>query len=255
MTVLHSSYYKESIDPFVNLKNAFAIRAEHLMRYHFAAKILSQKKPKSKVIYDIACGSGYGASILAEEFEQIISMDRSGEYLLKINEKYKKKNITFLQIDLNMINISTFLDKVPFPKPDAIVSFETLEHVDNPKDLIDSFYTLLPPGGLLLLSTPNKTMEPLKNGISKDPFHKHLFTKDELIDLLTHSGFHINDLVGQPYTNLLIHKSKKLSKVINHTTEHSIKLFQLLSKMFGYPTSRHLNSSYSLIVVAIKKEK
>ena len=48
---------------------------EHLVRYQLAAKLARGKK-----VLDIACGSGYGANILAEAgAAQVIAVDISSE--------------------------------------------------------------------------------------------------------------------------------------------------------------------------------
>ncbi|MBP6595872.1 MAG: methyltransferase domain-containing protein, partial [Arenimonas sp.] len=51
---------------------------------------------------------------------------------------------------------ATALDALPDASFDLIVSFETLEHVHAQERMLDGFARLLAPGGLLLVSTPDK---------------------------------------------------------------------------------------------------
>jgi SAM-dependent methyltransferase len=51
---------------------------------------------------------------------------------------------------------ATLLDALPDAGFDLILSFETLEHVHEQERMLDGFARLLAPGGLLLVSTPDK---------------------------------------------------------------------------------------------------
>ena len=52
---------------------------------------------------------------------------------------------------------------------DVIVSFETIEHVDNGEKVFSEFNRVLKDNGLLIISTPNKNIS-IQNNIN-NPFH------------------------------------------------------------------------------------
>lgn len=239
-----SSYYNEMVDPLLAAPRAFAIRAEHLERYVFAKKFV--QKHTSQVVYDIACGDGYGTKIVSSVCQKIYGFDSSTDFLQIANEQYAGENITYVHQDIEN-NFSTTL-----PRPDVIVSFETLEHVSSPNELLALFATLLPKDGYLLLSTPNAVMEPKKHGKSKNPYHLHLFAKDELLTMLSDTGFVIENIYGQPYTNILMHTNRRLFDVLNKITQRSYYMFKVFS-FLGKVTQRKIDKSYSIIVVARKR--
>jgi SAM-dependent methyltransferase len=78
---------------------------------------------------------------------------------------------------------------------DLVVSFETIEHVADAWALVDEIRRVLKPGGLLVLSTPNRAFGPAERHTA-NPFHVREFTADELCALLR-SAFSDVRLYGQ----------------------------------------------------------
>lgn len=238
-----SSYYDACVDPLLPAKDAFVIRAEHLARYRFAAKVIRQKY--FHTIYDIACGDGYGTKILSRACHAVYGFDISEAFLDIARAKYEDKQIRYVHVDITK--------EIPLQekRPDCVVSFETLEHVQEPEKLLASFGELLPTGGYLILSTPNAKMEPKKHGKSKNPFHVSIFTKEQLIQAVLEAGFVVEGVYGQPYTNMLYHRMRWLMRLLNTITERTHILFYLFSQI-GKVTTDSQDQSYSIIVVARK---
>ena len=63
---------------------------------------------------------------------------------------------------------------------DLITSFETIEHLNNPKAFLFECNRILSPNGTLIISTPNRE----RKERNTNPFHLREFSKNELIDLL-----------------------------------------------------------------------
>jgi SAM-dependent methyltransferase len=74
---------------------------------------------------------------------------------------------------------------------DVVVSFETIEHVNDATALVAEFRRVLKSGGDLILSTPNRAFR-----ASSNPFHIREFTADELRAML-HRYFPNVQLFGQ----------------------------------------------------------
>jgi SAM-dependent methyltransferase len=77
------------------------------------------------------------------------------------------------------------LPPIPFPDAefDAVVTFETIEHIEDDAVYVAEIWRVLKPGGVLLLSTPNKdTSSP--EGPPSNPWHRREYRLDDLRRLL-----------------------------------------------------------------------
>jgi len=94
------------------------IRRDHVARYEFVAAQL----PKGSRVLDLACGIGYGASILAKAGHIVVAGDRSSEAIAYGREHYAHENITFIPGAVEATGYWQSLGHF-----DAVVSFETIE--------------------------------------------------------------------------------------------------------------------------------
>lgn len=125
------------------------IEPKHVERYEFAEKYCTDKD-----VLDAACGCGYGSHILSRDAKSVLGIDYSADTIDYAQEVWAAKNITFKQFDLN----SDFTTLGDF---DIIVSLETVEHLDAPIiQTCQKFQKILRPGGLLVLSHPEKEALP-----------------------------------------------------------------------------------------------
>ena len=74
-------------------------------------------------VLDAACGSGYGSNILSKKAKSVLSLDYSWPAIKFAKENFKSKKIKFIKT-----NIMNFKFKRKF---DAIISVETLEHLNK----------------------------------------------------------------------------------------------------------------------------
>ncbi len=78
--------------------------------------------------------------------------------------------------------IEEFEDGAPW---DAVVFLQTVEHVEHPRPLLERFGSLLAPGGVIYVSTPNRlTLAPRGAQKSGNPWHVREYTPAEYADLL-----------------------------------------------------------------------
>jgi ubiquinone/menaquinone biosynthesis C-methylase UbiE len=147
--------------------NRTIMYAEHMTRY-----IAAQKIAQDKVVLDIASGSGYGTKLLSEVAKKVYGVDVSEESVEYAKENYNSKNIEYLVGDA---------EKIPLPdgSVDLVVTFETVEHVNNYMKFIDEIHRVLKKDGLAIISTPND--EEFAEG---NHFHLHEFKYKELTSLL-----------------------------------------------------------------------
>ena len=163
---------------------------QHVCRYQFAAGLI---QPGWRVL-DIACGVGYGAGLLQSAGCQVIGVD------------YDPATIAEARRAFPYVHFETG-DALALPFADsafeAIVSFETVEHVHDGQAFLDEMKRLLVPGGSLIISTPNvrytshpayhvKEYEPGeffelvdRNFAAVEYFAQYFLTKDRLVDAFT----------------------------------------------------------------------
>lgn len=135
---------------------------EHLVRYRLASRLVSGKK-----VLDIACGSGYGSKILAEAGGLVTGMDISGEAIANAEKFFSHQNITYKVGSGESLEFENeFFD--------VVVSFETIEHLENPEKYLKELSRVIKKEGMVLISTPNKEVFGQQN-----PYHLKEYTRDE----------------------------------------------------------------------------
>lgn len=148
------------------------IAYEHWHRYAFALGLA-----KGRRVLDAACGEGYGSAMLAQVARDVVGVDLSDQAVAHARSRYGASNLRFERGDATAL---TAFDAAQF---DLIVSFETLEHVQEHERMLDGFARLLVPGGLLLISTPDKGTYTDASG-QVNPHHVRELYRDEFEALL-----------------------------------------------------------------------
>jgi ubiquinone/menaquinone biosynthesis C-methylase UbiE len=174
----------------------------HLERYRFATSRIGT----GATVLDAACGSGYGSGILAQRARRVVAVDLSSEALAYAREHYQLPNIEFARADLS--------EPIGLPDGscDAIVSFETIEHVPNQRVMLSEFHRILKPGGMLIISSPDRDII-TGRAHEINEFHVAELSKLEFVDLIG-SYFRIDELYGQMRYELSTwkHAAKQLAK-------------------------------------------
>lgn len=181
----------ERIEPGTMEWDAFY--ANHIARYQFAERYINDKKITK--LLDAACGVGYGANYLASANTSfsVTAIDRSAHALQIAQKKFSNNNIEFLEDDCHTLAAAS--QKAPFH---CVVSFETLEHLPKPASFLKACYQSLSTGGVMIISTPNKSVS--SPGNLEWEFHEKEYTAAEFCDLLAHAGFTNIKLFGQQLT-------------------------------------------------------
>ncbi len=146
---------------------------EHLKRYKFASTMACGK------ILDISCGTGYGLKFLKERAEYVIGADLSQDALSR-SIKQTKGDINISLVQLNA------KDSLPFDSEifDTVTSFETIEHLDNPLELLKEIKRVIKKSGKFIVSTPNVKVFSKNTEKPTNNFHKKEFDLDELSSYL-----------------------------------------------------------------------
>lgn len=142
-------------------------------------------------VLDIACGTGYGSYLIASTLPavKVLGVDIEPSAIDYASKHYKCDNNNYSIGEASKINF----DADSF---EAVVSFETVEHLNQPKLFFENVQRVLKKNGLFIISSPNQTTLPFNK--TKFPFHEQHFTSNELSNLLIDSGFEIVDVYSQP---------------------------------------------------------
>ena len=147
------------------------IRLEHYHRYAMVLNIVAEKD-----VLDLACGEGYGSSLIANVARSVTGADISDEAIQHASETYKKSNLKFRQGN------ATTLD-FPDASFDVVVSFETIEHLAEQAKMIAEIRRVLRPDGALVISSPNRPVYSEESG-EHNEFHIKELDFNEFDDLL-----------------------------------------------------------------------
>ena len=147
------------------------IEFEHLHRYCLARDLCSGLD-----VLDVGSGEGYGSSILADVARSVTGMHVDPEAVAHARTTYGKEKLHFIQgsaLDLPLDDASV----------DAIVSFETLEHVSEHVQFMAEVKRVLRPGGHLIVSMPERAVCSAR-GEPVDKFHLLGLSEAEFDSLL-----------------------------------------------------------------------
>jgi 2-polyprenyl-3-methyl-5-hydroxy-6-metoxy-1,4-benzoquinol methylase len=153
-------------------KDLSQIPADHRNRYFFARDKLTGR------VLDAACGCGYGSAILNEKCVTV-GVDIHPPAIEHAKQYYPGPE--YLCGDI--------CSRPWHGKFSGIVSFETLEHLKDPRPVLDEFRASLK--GLLICSVPNEITYPFVAEVFKNdefPHYRH-YTPSEFDELLICSGF------------------------------------------------------------------
>jgi SAM-dependent methyltransferase len=144
---------------------------EHLHRYLFALRWAKGKK-----VLDVASGSGYGAALLSQAASQVWALELDRPSVLFARHTWERSNLIFVQGDATSL---------PFEPAsfDLVVAFEILEHVQDSRELVREIARVVHPGGVALISTPDKARYSDARNYS-NPFHVRELYREEFSVLL-----------------------------------------------------------------------
>ena len=173
------SWTGERLETFVYNENT----NEHLHRYALAMQLVAGKR-----VLDIACGEGYGSALMAGGASSVTGVDIDQETILRAQQKYNQNNLQFL---------SGSVDAIPCgdASMDVIISFETIEHHDRHQEMMREIKRVLAPGGLLLISSPDKLNYSDKPNFT-NPYHVKELYREEFEALIS-TYFNNASFMGQ----------------------------------------------------------
>jgi SAM-dependent methyltransferase len=138
--------------------------ARHEAAYQIAR---SHSGPGGRVL-ELGSGTGYGAAALDAAELNVVAIDRAAPV-----SDSRSGACAFVRGDLDHLPLQGGL----FP---LVVSFQVIEHLDDPTRYVDAIADLVHPDGTALVTTPNRLMS---DGVN--PYHVHEYLADELAECLS----------------------------------------------------------------------
>jgi SAM-dependent methyltransferase len=154
----------------------------HEAAYEFAAPLVS-----ARTVVEVGCGEGYGTDLLAHSAARILGVDYDALTAAHAAARYPSAH--FVRANLSAL-------PVPSGSVDVLATLQVIEHVWNHGEFVRECQRVLRPGGLLLVTTPNRlTFSP---GLEApvNPFHTKEFTASELVGLVAANGFTMESMLG-----------------------------------------------------------
>lgn len=139
----------------------------HLAVYEWiGARVIGRR------VIDMACGEGYGSEVLSRGASSVLGVDANPEAHDHARLRYQRQNVTF-----ERGLVETHGEPGAF---DTVVFLQTIEHVQDPAAVLEHFRSLLAPGGVAYISTPNLlTLAPEGAKKSDNPWHLKEYRAEE----------------------------------------------------------------------------
>ncbi|KXK27781.1 MAG: type 11 methyltransferase, partial [Bacteroidetes bacterium OLB12] len=109
-------------------------------------------------LLEVGCGEGRGIDWLLPVVKHYTAIDK----IAPVIEGLKKRYPQSLFYSANIPPLSVFADN----SFDSVVSFQVIEHIENDHLFLQEINRVLKPGGIALLTTPNRPLS-----LSRNPWH------------------------------------------------------------------------------------
>ncbi|MCU0383125.1 MAG: class I SAM-dependent methyltransferase, partial [Cyclobacteriaceae bacterium] len=121
-------------------------------------------------VLEVGCGEGRGLHVVLPKADKFTAVDKIEEALVTLRKQYPQANFISMNLPpLHGLSDNSF---------DVVISFQVIEHIENDLFYLQEIYRVLKPGGLALITTPNRKMS-----LTRNPWHIREYLAEELYAL------------------------------------------------------------------------
>ncbi len=156
------------------------------------SKLYQYGLPKLDAVLEVGPGAGVYIPALIKIANKLVLSDLETQYIDYTSNRFRRHNIEIIRDDITCT-------EMPPESMNLILCTEVIEHINDSKAVFENLYYLLKPGGILILSTPQK-YSPLElcSQIAYLPF---------IIDVVRH--IYREPVLKSGHINLMTEKSLK----------------------------------------------
>ncbi|WP_370297897.1 bifunctional 2-polyprenyl-6-hydroxyphenol methylase/3-demethylubiquinol 3-O-methyltransferase UbiG [Qipengyuania mesophila] len=166
---------------------------------HWASDVEARRPLAGRSALDVGCGAGLLCEPLARLGAEVTGVDAAPENAAAaaVHAEGAGLDIRYMAGEIGDLDIGTF---------DLVTAMEVIEHVADKRAFVAALAARLAPGGLMVLSTPNRTTQSrllmigAAEGLGMIPRGTHhwddFITPDELGELLDEAGLEMGEPRG-----------------------------------------------------------
>ena len=138
-------------------------------------------------VLEAGFGEGYGADLLAGVARRVVGVDYDQSAVAHVQARYPR-------VEAHQGNLAEL--PLADASVDVVVNFQVIEHLWDQSQFVSECLRVLRPGGLLLMSTPNRITFTPGSDTPVNPFHTRELNAAELTELLVDGGFRLDAMYG-----------------------------------------------------------
>ncbi|MGV9799759.1 class I SAM-dependent methyltransferase [Mycobacterium sp. NPDC003449] len=138
-------------------------------------------------VLEAGCGEGYGADLIAGVARRVIGLDYDEATVAHVRARYPRVEVRHGNLaELPLADGSV----------DVVANFQVIEHLWDQGRFVSECHRVLRPGGVFLVSTPNRITFSPGRDTPLNPFHTRELNAAELTELLQDAGFRTEGVYG-----------------------------------------------------------
>lgn len=169
-------------------------------------------------VLEVGCGEGRGVSTLMRHARSFTAVDKIKEVIDNLQKKHPAGKF----ISMNIPPLGSLHENVY----DSVVSFQVIEHIEDDLSYLKEIHRVMKPGGIALLTTPNRKMS-----LSRNPWHIREYLPGELTALASKvfSQVEMKGITGNEKVMAYYEQNKK--------SVHRIMRWDFLNLQYRLPAS------------------